>query len=337
MANVTVLGAGAFGTSLAIYSHSIGHAVKVWCFEKELPAIVKEKGENEIYLPGLPVSPEIEFQPDMAKSLAGADIVLVVCPSAHVRRVSEAAAPHIPKEALIVAAAKGIEHGSLALMSQVLEETLSDHKDHLAYLSGPSFAKDVAAGLPTDLACASANIEMARQVQDKLHSPNLRIYTSDDVIGVELGGALKNIIAVACGASDGLGLGLSARASLITRGLAEISRLGVALGAKPITFLGLAGVGDLILTCTGDLSRNRTLGKNLATSGKTAAEIVNSQKSVAEGYVTVKPVYELSRKLEVDMPISSAVYRVCYENSSLKSEASALMERAKKDEFEGLH
>lgn len=335
MAKVAVIGAGAFGTSLAIYSASIGHRVRIWCFEKDLPEIVKEKGENESFLPGTAIDPAIEFSNDTPSVLEEADLVLIVCPSTHMRSTSKAIAPHIPPQALIASAAKGIENGSLQLMSQVHEETLAEHIGKLAYLSGPGFAKDIAAGLPTNLACAAADIAVAQQVQDLLHSPRLRIYTSDDVIGVELGGAIKNIIAIACGASDGLGRGASARAALMTRGLAEITRLGVALGAKPITFLGLAGVGDLVLTCTGDLSRNRTLGKRLV-SGETADEIINSQCAVAEGYATVKAVHELAKKMAVDMPITDAVFRVCYEGSSFRDEEENLTSREKKGEFQGI-
>jgi len=335
MKRITIVGAGAFGSSLSIYAHSIGHKVKVWAFEKELPALVREKGENETFLPGIKISPEIEWTNDPDEAVADADLVVVVCPSAYVRSTSKLIADRVSKNALIVSAAKGIENGSLALMSQVLEETLAGHRERLTFLSGPSFARDLASGLPTDLACAGFDINMAREVQDILHSPSLRIYSNDDVIGTELGGALKNVIAVACGVADGLNLGASARASLMTRGLAEITRLGVAMGAKPLSFSGLAGVGDLILTCTGDLSRNRTLGKRLA-AGEKASDIIASQKSVAEGYVTVKPAIELAEKHGVDMPISRAVYRVCYENENIIKEIKTLMSRDSKDEFAGI-
>jgi glycerol-3-phosphate dehydrogenase (NAD(P)+) len=335
MARIAVIGAGAFGTALAIYSHSVGHDVRVWCFEQELPGLISDKGENEPYLPGNPIDPAIEFSNDIAAVVAGADLVLIMCPSSHVRNTSKAIAPYMPAGILIASAAKGIENGTLQLMSQVLAETLPAHIDSLAYLSGPSFAKDLAAGLPTNIACAANDYQVALQVQDLLHSPRLRVYTSDDAIGVELGGAVKNIIAIACGASDALGMGASAHASLMTRGLAEITRLGVALGADPITFLGLAGVGDLVLTCTCDLSRNRTFGKRLA-GGETPDDILSSQRAVAEGYVTVKAVHALKQKMNVDMPITDAVYRVCYEGSAFREEAVNLSSRDKKDEFQGM-
>ena len=335
MPKVSVIGAGAFGSALAIYAKKIGYDVNVWCFEKDLPGIVRDKGENELYLPGCRMDSSITFTNDPQQALSNSDLVIVVCPSAHMRSTAKLVSPLIPKNALIVSAAKGIENGTLQLMSQVLEETLEEHKDRLTYISGPSFARDVAAGLPTDLACASENIETARKVQKMLHSPALRIYAQDDVIGTELGGALKNVIAVACGAADGLNLGASARASLMTRGLAEMTRLGTSMGAKPLTFLGLAGVGDLILTCTGDLSRNRTLGMRIA-KGEKAKDVLSSQKSVAEGYVTVKPAVELAAKQGIDMPIASGVYKVCYEDADLKGEAMALMSRDVKDELAGL-
>jgi glycerol-3-phosphate dehydrogenase (NAD(P)+) len=335
MAKIAVVGAGAYGTALAAYSVNIGHDVKVWCFERNLPDLVKRTGENELYLPGIKLPEKLVFTNDPTEAVASADMVIMVSPSAHVRNTSKLISSTISKDALIVSAAKGIEQGTLNLMSQVLEDTLSDHADRLSYISGPSFARDVANGLPTDLACASHSIEVAHAVQEILHSSTLRIYSNDDVVGVELGGALKNVIAVACGAVDAMHLGLSARASLMTRGLAEITRLGVAMGAKTVSFLGLAGMGDLVLTCTGDLSRNYTLGKRLAL-GEKAADIIHSQNSVAEGYVTVKPAVELAHKHNVDMPICEAVYKVCYENADIREEGLKLMSRTMKDEFAGM-
>jgi glycerol-3-phosphate dehydrogenase (NAD(P)+) len=335
MTRIAIVGAGAFGTSLAIYTHSLGYAVRVWCHEPDLPGIVKARGENVPYLSGCAVDPDIEFSNDVAQVLDGAGLVLIVCPSSHMRSVCELIAPHVPRDAVLASMTKGIENDTLYLMSDVQRETLPDHVARLAYLSGPSFARDIAAGLPTNLTCAADDPAVATRVQELLHSSRLRIYTSDDVVGVELGGAVKNVIAITCGASDGLGLGDSTRASLMTRGLAEITRLGVALGANPITFLGLAGVGDLMLTCTGDQSRNRTLGKRLV-SGETAEQIVSSQKAVAEGYVTVRAVRALKEKLGIDMPIVEAVYRVCYQGADFRDEAETLSNRERKEEFEGI-
>lgn len=332
---ISVIGAGAFGTSLSLYSKKLGYEACVWCFEKELPEIVKTKNENTLYLPGYRLDPSIVFTNDPDEAIYGSELIILSSPSAHIRSTSALISQYIKPDQLILSAAKGIESGSLKLMSEILEETLPDFSGNLAYLSGPSFAKDVASGLPTDLACASKNIETARKIQDILHSETLRVYTQDDVIGTELGGALKNIIAVACGASDALNMGSSARASLMTRGLAEITRLGSVMGANPLTFLGLAGVGDLILTCTGDLSRNRTLGKRIA-MGEKADDIISGQKAVAEGYVTVKPAVELAAKHGVEMPISKAVFDVCYNNAQLKDVIKYLMNRVGKDELIGI-
>lgn len=332
MSNVSVIGAGAFGTALSIYSNKIGHKVKIWSFEKDLPDTVNQTGENKNYLPGIKIPETIQFTSDIEKALENSDLVIFACPSAFLRKTSEIAFKYIPQNAVILSAAKGLENETLYLMSQILTETLPTFSKQIAFISGPSFAREIANNLPTDLTCASINITTAEKIQDLLHSPMFRIYTTTDVIGVELGGALKNIIAVASGVADGLNLGGSARASLMTRGLAEISRLGSAMGANPMTFLGLSGVGDLILTCTGELSRNRTLGKRLA-AGEKAIDIINSQSSVAEGYVTVKPVYYLAQKLNIDMPITTAVYKVCYENKDIVEEVKLLMNREKKEEF----
>jgi glycerol-3-phosphate dehydrogenase (NAD(P)+) len=327
-----VIGAGAFGTALALYCARLGHGVRVWAYDEGLPEAIARDGENAAYLPGFAIPPEISFHGELAPALEGAQLALLAVPSEFVRRVSAAAAPCLPRAARVVTTAKGIENGSLALMHEVLEETLPSHRDRLGFLSGPSFARDVAAGLPADVALASRDLERARAAQAILHSPRLRVYASDDVIGIELGGALKNVIAVACGAAHGLGLGASAVASLMTRGLAEIARLGVALGANPLTFLGLAGVGDLTLTCTGALSRNRQLGERLA-AGERAADVVKSQKAVAEGYVTARSVHALAAREGVDMPICEAVYRVCHAGADLRGEALRLMSREMKDEL----
>lgn len=335
MSNITVVGAGAFGTALATYARSLGHNVRVWCFEEELPAMVKEKGENALYLPGIALDPEITFSTDPDEAACDADLLLFVAPSAHLRRTVSLFTEHSKKVKTILCATKGIEHGTNLLMSQVLAEVLPHAVSKSAFMSGPSFAKDIASGYPTDLSCAAENIETAREIQRMFHSPKFRIYTNDDVTGLELGGSLKNVIAIACGASDALGLGLSARAGLITRGLSEMTRLGVAMGAKAITFQGLSGMGDLILTCTGDLSRNRTLGKQIA-EGRKASEIIASQRAVAEGYVTAKPALELGEKYKTDMPITRAVYRVCYEDAELETVIRELMSRSSKDEFKGI-
>jgi glycerol-3-phosphate dehydrogenase (NAD(P)+) len=260
----------------------------------------------------------------------------LVPPSKYLRAVSTSVAHAVPGAALVVVATKGIEERTLALMSQVLAETMPEvGTDRLAFLSGPSFAREVARGLPTDVAVASREMVAARAVQPLLHSPMFRVYTSSDPIGVQVGGAVKNVIAVATGACDGLGLGANARAAIITRGLAEMTRLGVALGANPLTFLGLAGVGDLVLTATGDLSRNRTLGKQVA-AGADPAEYLARQRSIAEGYFTSAAAWALAQKLGVDMPITEQVYHVLHERRPLADAFTSLTERAHKDELEGI-
>ncbi len=335
MARVSVLGAGAFGTALAIYSHELGHATRVWAYDDGLPERVAAEGENAPYLPGFAVPAEVRFTNDLAGALEAAELVLLAVPSAFMRAVTGRAAPHLPPAAVVTSTAKGIEHERLALMSEVLGETLPGHRERLTFLSGPSFAKDLAAARPADVSLAADDIDVARRVQAILHSPRFRVYASDDIVGVQLGGALKNVIAVACGAAHGLGVGASAVAALMTRGLAEIARLGVALGSNPLTFLGLAGVGDLTLTCTGELSRNRQLGLQLA-AGRTAREIVSSQKAVAEGYSTAVAVHRLAQREGVDMPVSSGVYRVCHEGAALADEADRLMRRPMRDELAGI-
>lgn len=335
MADVGILGAGAFGTALGLYCTALGHRTRVWAYDEGLPGQVAAQGENSVYLPGFPVPDELVFTNDMAEALRGVELVLLVVPSGFMRSVARQAAPHLEPGVLVTSTAKGIEEESLALMSEVLAESLPGHARACSYLSGPSFAVDVASARPADVSLAASDIEVARRVQAILHSPRLRVYASDDVVGVQLGGALKNVIAVACGAAHGLGVGLSAVASLMTRGLAEMARLGVALGANPLTFLGLAGVGDLTLTCHGELSRNRQLGLELA-SGRSAREVVASQKAVAEGFRTAAAVERLARRTGVEMPISEAVYRVCHQGADLRQEAVRLMGRESKDELAGI-
>ncbi len=336
MAQVSIVGAGAFGTALALYCSERGHRTRLWAYDEGLPERVAAEGENAAYLPGHPLPRDVIVSNDLARTLEGAEFVLLVVPSGFMRSVTEQAAPHLAPDALVTSTAKGIEDDTLALMSEVLADTLPRHAAHATYLSGPSFAKDIASRRPADVTLAADNIEVARRVQGILHSPRLRVYASDDSIGVQLGGALKNVVAVACGAAAGLGTGASAVASLMTRGLAEMARLGAALGANPLTFLGLAGVGDLTLTCTGELSRNRQLGMQLA-AGKTAREIVGSQQAIAEGYRTATAVHRLAQRENVDMPISEAVYRVCHEGTDLREEAARLMSRERKDELAGVH
>jgi glycerol-3-phosphate dehydrogenase (NAD(P)+) len=336
MARVAVIGSGAWGTALACHAARLDHDVVMWAFECEVADELDMRHTNTVYLPDVALPESIRASADAAAVADGADVVVLVPPSQHMRGVSRAIAPAIGSEAVVVVASKGIEEETHELMSQVLANTLPDvGPDRLAFLSGPSFAREVASGLPTDVAVASRDMSAARRVQQVLHAPVLRVYTSGDPIGVQVGGAIKNVLAIATGACDGLHMGTNARAALITRGLAEITRLGVALGADPLTFLGLAGVGDLVLTCTGDLSRNRALGQQVA-AGVDPAAYLASKRSVAEGFATAAAAYDLARRLGVDMPITEGVYHVLHRGRPLLEAIRMLLTREFKDELAGI-
>jgi glycerol-3-phosphate dehydrogenase (NAD(P)+) len=331
---VAVVGAGAWGTALAAHAARLDHEVRLWAREPEVVASVNEHAENRLYLAGVSLPQTIRASSDPAEVLAGAEIVLFVPPSQFLRSVAGMAAPHLPEGARVAIASKGIEEKTLKLMIDVAAEVTAISADDLSALSGPSFAREVAAGLPTDVVVASKNVEAAQAIAEALHSPMFRVYTSRDPVGVELGGALKNVLAIAAGACDGLGLGTNARAALVTRGLSEMARIGVALGGDPLTFMGLSGVGDLILTSTGALSRNRSLGMKLA-EGVDAKSYLASQRSVAEGYYTARAAHELAQKLGIDAPISEQVYMVLHEGRPLMDALKQLMTRAQKDELWG--
>jgi glycerol-3-phosphate dehydrogenase (NAD(P)+) len=336
MATLAVVGSGAWGTALACHAARLGHAVTMWAYEREVAEEINTRHTNSPYLPEVSIPEGIRASSDAAEAVSGAEVVILVPPSKHLRPVSGLLAGTLSQEAVVVVASKGIEEGSLKLMSEVLAETVPEvEARRLAFLSGPSFAREVAQGLPTDLVLASSGMAAARVVQPILHSPMFRIYTSADPIGVQVGGAVKNVAAVATGACDGLGFGTNARAALITRALAEMTRLGVTLGAEPLTFLGLAGVGDLVLTCTGDLSRNRTLGKQVA-EGVDPKEYLASRRSVAEGFFTSAAGYDLSCKLEVDMPITDHVFHVLHRGRPLLEAVQLLITREFKEELRGI-
>lgn len=336
MAKVAVVGAGAWGTALAAHTSRMHHEVKLWAREPQVIEAVKTRHENTPFLPGIALPPELAVSNDLHEVVEGADLVILVPPSQHLREVSTTAAPAIGRQAIVAVASKGIEEEKLALMSDVLAETLpAVGPERLAFLSGPTFAREVASGLPTDVVAASKGMKAARKLQPWLHSPTFRVYSSADPIGVEVGGAMKNVIAVAAGACDGLGLGNNARAALITRGLAEMTRMGVALGADPLTFLGMAGVGDLVLTCTGDQSRNRTLGMKVA-AGFDPETYLASQRSVAEGFTTAVAGFELAKKKKIDMPITEQVYHVLHRRRPLLEALKSLLEREFKEELRGI-
>jgi len=331
---IGVIGAGSWGTALANLLNMKGYAVDLWVFEKNVKDHILNLRENRTFLPGVKLSDNLNPSNDIVRVASEKDLLLIVVPSHLVRETVSRLAGTLSSKTLIVSASKGIENITHLSMTAVLGEVLPgiSHK-RVAALSGPSFAREVAAMVPTAVTAASTDAETAAVVQEVFSTPYFRVYTSEDLIGVELGGAVKNVVAIAAGIIDGLGLGLNSRAALITRGLTEIRRLGLRLGANPRTFPGLAGVGDLILTCTGNLSRNHTVGKKIG-EGMTLEEILAEMKMVAEGVKTAKSVYNLSQKLGVEMPISSEVYRILYEGISPKDAVHDLMTRDLKQELD---
>ncbi len=336
MTMIAVVGFGAWGCALAAHAARFGHDVRAWALEREVVDEVNARHTNTSFLPGVTLPEGIRATSDPAEAVRGAELVILAPPSKHLRAVATLLAPSLPPEAVVAVASKGIEERSLSLMSEVLAEALPAVGDaRVVFLSGPSFAREVAAGLPTDVVAASASPAAAAFVQRCLHAPTFRVYTSDDPIGVQVGGAVKNVIAIAAGACDALGLGTNARAALITRGLAEITRLGVALGADPLTFLGLAGVGDLVLTCTGALSRNRELGVKLA-EGVDPREYLAGRRSVAEGFSTSAATWELARRRGVDMPIAEQVFHVLHRGRPLLDALRMLATRELKGELVGV-
>ncbi len=329
----SVLGAGSWGTALASLLAGKGYTVTSW--DKDAPVLedIARNHRNDRYLPGAALPPTLHATPDVHKALEGAELVVVAVPSHAVRQVTIEAKRHIHAGTPIVCVAKGIELESLMTMSEVMEDVLPvPLHPYLAILSGPSFAKEVAKGLPTAVTVAARWERISKQVQDAFHTKTFRPYTSGDVVGCEIGGCVKNVVAIAAGISDGFGFGANALAALITRGLAEISRLAVRKGANPLTLSGLSGLGDLVLTCSSDLSRNRTVGRGLA-QGKTADQIQKELGQVAEGVRNAKSARELARRLSVDMPITDVVYRVLYEGVPPKDAVTALMMRETKPEL----
>jgi glycerol-3-phosphate dehydrogenase (NAD(P)+) len=325
---VAVLGAGAWGTALAIRLAS--HApVVLWTRSDEHARNMVQARANQRYLPGHAFPAGLTASADLASVVAAASLLIIAVPSNGFRslalmlRQSGVTTP-------IIWLCKGLETGSQKLPHAVLAEAWPDHPP-AAVLSGPSFAQEVARGLPAALTVASPDADFARQVARELHDPKLRLYASTDVVGVELGGAMKNVIAIAAGISDGLGFGLNARAALVTRGLAELTRLGLKLGGRPETFMGLSGMGDLILTCTGDLSRNRQLGLRLA-AGESLESALRELGHVAEGATTALEVVRLARELGVEMPISEAVAQILNQETPPREAVAALLARDLKDE-----
>lgn len=327
-----VIGAGSWGTTLANLLANKGFPVTLWCYEKDLAERMRKSAVNDLYLPGFQLAENLNYTSCLKTAVSGKDLLLFVTPSQVTRQVLEQALPDINRDALLVSASKGIENDSLMLLSQVFEEILPQEMHaRLGFLSGPSFAKEVSQGMPTAVVAAAREMETARQIQDSFSTSAFRVYTHDDIIGVELGGAMKNVIALAAGVSDGLGFGYNTRAALITRGLAEMTRMGLKLGGRAETFAGLAGMGDLVLTCTGDLSRNRSVGMELG-KGRKIAEILAGMQMVAEGVKTTLSAYQLAGKLNVDAPIIEQMYQILYENKDPRQAVSDLMLRDLKAE-----
>jgi glycerol-3-phosphate dehydrogenase (NAD(P)+) len=328
---IAVIGGGSWGTSLAFLLADKGFNVSIWVYEKDVVTAINERHENILFLPGVALSSKIRATSSLEESIEGAEAALFVVPSHVARTVLMKLGPILPKTTPIISATKGIENDTLLLMSQVMEEVLPASRSNIAVLSGPSFAKEVCQRHPTAVSLAAKNHDLAVRLQPLFITPYFKAFTTTDIIGVQLGGALKNVIALAAGGADGLGFGHNTRAALISRGLAEIIRLGQALGADPKTFSGLSGLGDLILTSTGALSRNRTVGYQIGL-GMKLAEILKEMKMVAEGVQTTRAAYHLAKKHGIRMPIVQEIYSVLFEDKDPHQAVTDLMESAAGDE-----
>jgi glycerol-3-phosphate dehydrogenase (NAD(P)+) len=324
MSRTAVVGAGAWGTALADLLARNGHQTTLWAFERDVVESVNGRHENTRFLPGTSLDPALGATADLADALAGASLVCIATPSQHLRAIIRQGVRALAPRATVCVATKGIEGGTLALMSDVVAQESSGHP--VVALSGPSFAAEVAERQPTAIVAASDDPTAAETVQDAFSNGTFRVYTHDDVIGVELGGSLKNVMAVATGICEGAGFGFNSRAALITRGLAEMTRLGTALGARSATFAGLAGIGDLVLTCTGSLSRNRAVGIAVG-QGATLEEALAGKETVAEGVGTTRSALALAEREGVEMPIVTMVERVLFERHSAHRAVADLMSR----------
>ena len=331
---IGVVGAGSWGTAIADLLACKGFQTHLWVFEKEVKDHIEQFHENKLYLPDHQLSPKLSVSNDLTDVVSDKSLIVVVVPSHVMRNVTRQMAGHLSAGTIIMSASKGIEQKTHLTMSGVIKENLPEVEEaRLAVISGPSFAKEVAQKMPTSVTIACHSSETAGRLQHVFATPYFRVYTSDDVVGVELGGSVKNVIAIASGILDGLGMGLNTRAALITRGMTEVRRLGLHLGANPRTFTGLAGFGDLVLTCTGNLSRNYTVGIKLG-QGKKLQQILNEMHMVAEGVKTAKSVYNFSRELGVQMPICHNIYRILYEDLAPKEAVYRLMTRTLKQELD---
>jgi glycerol-3-phosphate dehydrogenase (NAD(P)+) len=326
---IAVIGAGSWGTTLALVTARAGHAVNLWAHRAEFAETLQRERENQTYLPRFTLPDSVSVTNELAQAIEQAEIILTVVPSHHCRAVFQQMQPLIQPAQILVNASKGIEIATQMRLSEIARDVLGEVR--YVMLSGPSFAQEVAQDQPCALVAASADAAAAETVQSALSARRLRLYTNDDVAGVELGGALKNVMAIAVGAVNGLGLGYNSAAALVTRGLAELTRLAVALGGRAETLAGLAGLGDLVLTCFGELSRNRRVGLELG-RGRSLAEILAGMREVAEGVKTAQAAYALAQRLNVEMPIATGVYQMLYEGKTPRELAAELMERPLKKE-----
>ena len=332
MKRIATIGAGNWGTALAASFAQTGHEVTLWAYESEVVESIRARRENELFMPGIKLPPSLSVTGDFREALEGAEIVVTVMPSHVCGTLYQQMLPHLDPKMIFVSATKGLDTVRLMRMSEVINSVVgTSFTPRLCVLSGPSFAREVAQGDPTAVVVASEDRDAARQVQREFASPVLRLYSSNDVVGVELGGSVKNVIAVAAGVIEGLGLGHNPTAALITRGLAEMTRLACACGGKRETLAGLAGMGDLVLTCTGDLSRNRTVGVELG-KGRKLADIISSTRTVAEGVKTTKATVALAARHHVEMPITQQVNRILEGEISPRNAIRELMERSLKEE-----
>jgi glycerol-3-phosphate dehydrogenase (NAD(P)+) len=328
---VAVVGAGSWGTALANVLSQKGDETVLWSRGDEVADLINSKHENRVYLPGIGLDERLRATTDLAEAVTGASLVVMVVPSHAMREVIDLAAPHLHSEALIVNASKGIEDETSETMFDVIEDAVGA-PNRIGVISGPSFAAELAGGQPTVVVAAALEHDVAEQIQNAFAATHLRVYSSTDVIGVEIGGVVKNIMAIATGVADGLGHGHNARAATITRGLAEITRLAVALGAQRETLSGLSGVGDLVLTCTGDLSRNRQLGLRIG-RGEKVEDILSGMRMVAEGVRNTKAVKTLADRQSIELPIVDVTYSVLYEGLPPEQALERLFSRSLKPEF----
>lgn len=329
---IAIIGAGSWGTALATLAARCSHQVALWAHDPSVSQQIEQTRENSVYLRGIRIDEAIRPTSEIAEAAGGADVILMAAPSHHYRHVLAALAAASSGPLRVISATKGIENDSLLRVSEITTDVLGSRLETFGVISGPSFALEVAQQHPTTAVFASADSHWSEQMQRALSCDSFRLYRSDDVPGVEVAGALKNVIAIAAGVVEGIGFGTNTMAALVTRGLTEIRRLGVAAGGRPETFAGLAGMGDLILTCTGTLSRNRSLGVRLG-RGDTLAQALAGTRTVAEGVRTCRSARDLASKLGIEMPITAEMYRVLYEGSSPRDAIRRLMSRSLKSEI----